>query len=73
MHDAIMSSGRDAVLVAIPLLVLLMACVFRLDEAIFSSPKSAPKPHRAKCGYDEDGEPILSDPDGQVWKTPRGR
>jgi len=74
MHDAIMSSGRDTLLVAIPLLVLLMMGVLRLDELIFASPKGAMRRHRAMCGVDEDGRPILTDPDGREWKkTPARR
>lgn len=70
MHDSILSSTRDALLIAIPLLGLLTMGVLRLDEVIFSSPRGPKKLHRrAMCGVDEDGQPILTDPDGRVWKN----
>jgi hypothetical protein len=69
MHDVILGSTRDTLLIAIPLLGLLAMGVLRLDEVIFSSSKGPAKQHqRAMCGVDEQGQPILTDPDGRVWK-----
>jgi hypothetical protein len=70
MHDAILSSGRDTFLIAIPFLGLLLAALFRLDER-FAAPKKVGGPRRPPCGLDLDGRPILCDPDGRPWAEPR--
>ena len=67
MHDAILSSGWDTFLVAVPLLFLLFIGFFRLDE-VYATPKVSLK-RRPACGTDKDGEPILSDPDGKLLST----
>ncbi len=67
MHDAILSSGWDTFLVAIPLILLLFFGFFRLDE-VFTTPQRTLK-RRPACGTDEEGEPILSDPDGRLLGT----
>ena len=69
MHRMILSSGRDTLLVAIPFVAILLISIFRLDEALSTS-QGALKRRRSVCGTDEDGEPILRDPDGRVV-TPR--
>jgi hypothetical protein len=63
MREEMLKSGRDAFLVAAPLVLLLFIGVFRLDE-VFGEARKAPKTRRFGGGQDEDGEPILSDPDG---------
>jgi hypothetical protein len=72
MHDAILSSFRDTLLFGIPSLGFLIFGIFRLDE-LFAAPKQASKQRRPPCGMDEDGNPLLSDPDGRLWGTPRLR
>ena len=54
-------SNSDAILVAIPMLVFLVAAFFRLDE-LFCRPRVAPKPGRSLSGWDERGVPICPDP-----------
>jgi hypothetical protein len=72
MHDSILSSFRDTLLFGIPCLGFLVFGIFRLDE-ILATPKEALKRRRAPCGLDEDGKPLLSDPDGRLWGAPRLR
>ena len=63
MHDVILKSGRDAVLVAIPLLLLLFFGLFRLDELFGRSVKKPGRPLPGS-GLDANGQPFLTDPDG---------
>jgi hypothetical protein len=72
MHETILTSGRDTVLVAIPFALMVFMTVFRLDEAI-ATPKRSLNGRRLGCGLDEYGEPVLRDPDGQVAKLRRSR
>jgi len=72
MHDAILGSGRDTFLIAIPFLGILVVCFFRLDGH-FTAPKKAGRQPRPPCGVDLDGRPILCDPDGRPWNNPRLR
>jgi hypothetical protein len=45
MQDEILKSGRDTLLIGIPLLLLLFVCLFRLDELLFRPrKKQARKP-----------------------------
>ena len=66
MHDTLLSPGWDTILVAVPFIGLLIAGFFRLDE-FFTAPKERPRYQRHACGVDEDGRPILCDPDGRRW------
>jgi hypothetical protein len=61
-------SNSDSLLVAIPMVGLLFAGFFRLDE-LFGKSKKPTKTRRPMVGLDENGRPICLDPDGQV--TPR--
>jgi hypothetical protein len=72
MREEILKSGRDAFLVAVPLVFLLFVGVFRLDE-LFGGSGKVSKPRRFGGGQDEDGEPILSDPDGELVPARRQR
>jgi hypothetical protein len=66
MHEFYLKSTRDAVLVAVPFIAILALAVFRLD-IFFTASKNSVKPaagHRQGCGMDENGEPLLVDPDG---------
>jgi hypothetical protein len=64
MHEEILISGRDTLLVAIPFLVLFVVSLFRLD-AIFSAPKGGIRQRQPLCGMNENGKPVLIDPDGK--------
>jgi hypothetical protein len=73
MHDSTLFSNLDTLLVAVPFLIFLVIGYFRLDE-VFVSPsqrESKAKAHRIYCGVDNDGQVMLSDPDGRPWSTVR--
>ena len=70
MDQSILMSGRDTLLVATPLLLMIFFSVFRLDQ-ILARPKVSSIRRRPACGVDEFGEPILCDPDGRLSGTPR--
>ena len=71
MHGSELNSGWLTALVAIPFLLLLLAGVFHLDE-VFVTQKQEPRRQRLASGIDEDGQPILFDPDGRR-SYPMGR
>jgi hypothetical protein len=73
MHETVLTSSRDALLIGIPFLIILLVCFLRLDEIIATSkPPTNTKQHRrAACGVDEDGRTILCDPDGRPWRDGR--
>lgn len=58
-------SNSDAILVAVPMVGILIACFFRLDE-LFGKPKKkvALKHRRQMSGWDANGQPMCADPDG---------
>jgi len=66
MNDSFLKSGRDALLLGIPLVCFLLIVFFRLDELIFRSKKTAStrKPPPAS-GFGPDGRAIFCDPDGR--------
>jgi hypothetical protein len=66
MTESLLKSGRDALLLGIPLVAFLIIVCFRLDELIFRSKTnpSTRKPPPAS-GFDQDGLPIFCDPDGR--------
>jgi len=60
-------SNTDSLLVAIPMVGLLFAGFFRLDELFGKSKKKkSVKARRPMVGLDENGRPICLDPDGNV-------
>jgi len=65
MHEVYLTSTKDTFLVAIPFIVVLALAVFRLD-AFFATTKGSANRRRQPCGLDEQGEPILVDPDGRA-------
>lgn len=65
MDHQILISSRDALLVAIPFVLILAVSVFRLDQ-IIALPKGSLNRRRPACGIDEFGELILRDPDGKL-------
>ena len=65
MRDsAVLNSGWQTLLLAIPFVLTMIAGVFRLDE-LFATHKQEPRKQRLLSGIDEDGQPILFDPDGR--------
>jgi len=59
-----LNSGWQTVLLAIPFVLTMFAGVFRLDE-LFVAPKQEPRRQRLASRIDENGQPILYDPDGR--------
>ena len=72
MHDSVLNSGWQTALVAVPFLVMLLAGVFRLDE-VFVAQKRDSRRQRPASEIDEDGQPILRDPDGRPSQPVRVR
>lgn len=64
MHEVYLTSTRDALLVAVPFIVILGLAVFRID-GLFAAPRGRAIRHRPGCGMDESGNPLLVDPDGK--------
>lgn len=64
MSGSILAFGGNALLVTFPVVVFAVTYVFRLDELPTKIAENSRWP-RTKCGTDEDGEPIFSDPDGR--------
>lgn len=64
IHMLVLQSNTDALLVAIPMVGLLFAGFFRLDE-IFGKPKKPVENRRQMSGWDKNGRPICTDPDGK--------
>ena len=62
-----MLSNGDALLVAVPMVGLLIAGYFRLDE-LLGKPQKKSEPRRQIAGLDEDGRQICLDPDGKSYK-----
>ena len=62
----ILESNTDAFLVAIPMVALLVAGFFRLDELFVRNGRSQGK--RRMPGLDERGLPICLDPDGRQFR-----
>ncbi len=69
MQETILQSGWGNFLVAIPLVGILLMALFRLDE-IIAAPRHDRPVHRPTGGCDENGNPLLSDPDGRPWSVP---
>ncbi len=67
MHEEILKSGRDALLFGVPLIILLLIGVFRLDESFLSKRKKQERQRPAR-GVDKEGRQIYSDPDGQAHR-----
>ena len=50
MHQTVLTSGRDAYLIGIPLILLMLIGLFRLDEA-FLRPKKGPGARRRRAAW----------------------
>lgn len=66
----VFQSNTDALLIAIPMVGILFAGYFRLDE-LFGKPKKPTETRRKMSGWDKDGKPICADPDGRPARGPR--
>jgi hypothetical protein len=60
-----LQSNTDALLVAIPMIGVLFAGFFRLDE-LFGRSKKPVENRRQMSGWDKDGRPVCADPDGKM-------
>jgi hypothetical protein len=61
----VLLSNHDALLVAVPMIGILFAGFFRLDE-VFGKPKKKQAKRRSQvAGVDPEGRPICIDPDGK--------
>jgi len=60
----ILQSNMDALLVAIPMVGIMFAGVFRLDE-LLGKPRKKSEWRRPIAGSDANGAPICVDPDGK--------
>jgi len=63
-------SNTDAFLVAIPMVVILIAALFRVDELLCRSPKVR-EGGRRLSDWDETGAPICTDPGPAVYTIAR--
>lgn len=63
-------SNATALLVAVPMIVILFAGLFRLDELLAVPPKKSRQGAKLS-GWDEDGRLICADPDGRQFDVPR--
>jgi hypothetical protein len=73
VQETIANSPWDTILFGIPFIALLFLGFFRLDQVFASRNQSIEPPQRAFSGLDEDGEPIVRDPDGRLSGRPRVR
>jgi hypothetical protein len=67
---SVLESNADAFLVAIPMVVVLIAALFRLDELWCRTPK-AREAGRRLSNWDENGIPICTDPGPMVHTVAR--
>jgi hypothetical protein len=67
VHDTVLNSGLDTLLFAVPVLFVLLAGVFHLDEVFVTSRQGSRRP-RPVSGMDENGHPMLCDPDGRPFR-----
>ena len=70
MHDILLKSGWETILVAVVFIGILFLSIFGLDTVI-GAPKRSGKLHPRGGGKDRDGSPVYSDPDGRQWKRRR--
>jgi len=68
VNETVLTSSLDAMLVAVPAFIVLLAGVFRVDEMI-AAPRHPARMRRPACGFDEDGHAVLFDPDGRPSRS----
>ena len=66
MHEVYLKSVSDTLLVGVPFIAILAFAIFRLDTLSASSKGAAMRTNRRRpgCGMDENGLPLVVDPDG---------
>jgi hypothetical protein len=67
LQDTVLRSGWDNVVVALPFVLMLAVGLFRLDS-MMAAPKTVNRRANRIVGTDENGEPIVCDPDGRLSK-----
>jgi hypothetical protein len=73
MFETDLNLSCDVVLFAVAFVCILIGSVFRLDELIVR-PRGAPNQRKHLIDTEQDGEPVMSDPDGRPWRRPsKGR
>jgi hypothetical protein len=65
MHETILNSGWDSILLGAPFIALLFCGFFRLDQVFASKGHTEHRTRRAFSGVSENGEPFVCDPDGR--------
>jgi hypothetical protein len=70
VEDVVLQSGWANLLVAVLFVGILLVGFFRLDE-IIASPRRTRAVKRPFSGCDENGDLLLSDPDGRPWGASR--
>jgi hypothetical protein len=68
MNETLVTSGWQAILLAIPLICILGMTLFRMEE-LMTAHKGGVENHRGFCALDADGEPLLFDPDGRAFEA----
>jgi hypothetical protein len=66
VHEAVLNSGWDNLLLGAPLIGLLFFGYFRLDQVFTAKGHAGHSQRRAFSGVGEDGEPLVHDPDGRA-------
>lgn len=72
MVEEALKSGWETCLIGIPLIALLLICVFRLDELFLKSKKKPSQLPLPPGIVERDGAEILTDPEGKPRRR-RGR
>jgi hypothetical protein len=72
VHESILHSNWDSLLIGIPFIFILLIGLFRLDE-LMVAPKHRQRQARPASGVDAEGNILFSDPDGKPWRTPHSR
>ncbi len=71
MHESVLQSGLETLLIAVPFVAVLFMAMFRLD-AVIAAPRQTTSLRRRPSGTDEHGRVLFSDPDGRPWPSARG-
>lgn len=69
MQGIALQSGWETFLLAAPIVGMVLVGVFRLDVIAANASHT---PHPRVAGNDENGNPLLMDPDGRPWNESAG-
>jgi hypothetical protein len=72
VHETVLNSGWQTGIVAVPFLFMLLAGVFRLDE-VFVTQRQSVRTRRPAARIDQDGQPMMCDPDGRPSRPVKSR